>query len=818
MIKKLFLSVIMYLLMVGFAFAGVIINNPMFMAFDGNGDPLSGGLLYSYIEGTTTAKVLYTDKDCSTPASNPVVLDSRGESEIYGCSGSYKLVLKTSADVTIWTIDNIDISNVASSYLYFPDASQADQGAASASGNLTVKDFVDSIGTTKKATIVLVHTGVANTTSYTFQTSETITSNIDIELQNGALIVDDANNASLTINSEIIAGATQQIYDYENGTGTIIYSGGKLREMSPQHWGAFADGSTDDSDAINAALAQTCNKIVVFPPSDDEYIMESTPVVNSNTTIFGYGATIKIGDSASNGVRGFYLNGTIATPITNIHIKGITIDGNRSGRSAPAYTAGSHLILFKYVSNASIVDVIVKNGLADGLYIGSEDTQTARSSNIHIENVLSDNNYRQGFSVVGVIHMDVINSAFSNTNGQAPESGVDLEPDSTDANVNCWFRNIKVVDNSGIGFTQNADGNNNGIIGGEFSGNAVGIVATNGDNVENLTIKGVKIRDASTCIQIDAPYCIIEGNNISSSAGDRAIHLQDEAHHTTVTGNVIEDTDVRAIYVESDYNTISKNHIINPDGDGIYLYGTPQYNVITDNIVEINADFGGAAQDGYGIFVRGVGNKLSNNTLTSSQADSGPYGIQMSGTRHELYNNFVEGFSALSGRQIATFNYPVVYAASNNWDGTLGMYMGLPHCTLIKEVDLSTASTSRTVWTIPAGFEFMPDSVTARIDDDLAATNGDYWAIGVNGNNKRTDYGVCTTAAAGGIHSTNAKFTWLFSSNQTSQPAPAASTIEVISVADTTDAAALGNNFGGASGDQITVVIRGRLIEELPDL
>ena len=80
------------------------IEHPLFQAYDSNVDPLSGGLVYTYEAGTTTAKATYQEDD--TENTNPVVLDSTGRAEIYG-TGSYKFVLKTSAGVTIWTLDNI---------------------------------------------------------------------------------------------------------------------------------------------------------------------------------------------------------------------------------------------------------------------------------------------------------------------------------------------------------------------------------------------------------------------------------------------------------------------------------------------------------------------------------------------------------------------------------------------------------------------------------------------------------------------------------------------------------------------------------------
>lgn len=76
---------------------------------DSNGNPLSGGKLYTYEAGTTTNKATYQDDAGGASHANPIILDSAGRipAEVWGTTGAYKLKLDSSADSTIWTADDI---------------------------------------------------------------------------------------------------------------------------------------------------------------------------------------------------------------------------------------------------------------------------------------------------------------------------------------------------------------------------------------------------------------------------------------------------------------------------------------------------------------------------------------------------------------------------------------------------------------------------------------------------------------------------------------------------------------------------------------
>jgi hypothetical protein len=82
-----------------------------FRAVDASGNPLVAGLVYTYSPGTTNDKTTYSTRAVpqsgGTANANPVVLDAAGEADIY-LDGPTKLVVKTSAGVTIDTVDSVD--------------------------------------------------------------------------------------------------------------------------------------------------------------------------------------------------------------------------------------------------------------------------------------------------------------------------------------------------------------------------------------------------------------------------------------------------------------------------------------------------------------------------------------------------------------------------------------------------------------------------------------------------------------------------------------------------------------------------------------
>ena len=92
---------------------------------DNNGNPLIGGKVFFFEAGTNTPKNTFNDSTGLIPNTNPVILDSRGEASIWLGGGYYKVQLKTSSDVVVWTQDKVSNLGEASNVLFL----QAGTGA-----------------------------------------------------------------------------------------------------------------------------------------------------------------------------------------------------------------------------------------------------------------------------------------------------------------------------------------------------------------------------------------------------------------------------------------------------------------------------------------------------------------------------------------------------------------------------------------------------------------------------------------------------------------------------------------------------------------
>lgn len=85
--------------------------------FKNNGTFNAGGLLYTYQAGTTTPVATYTNSTGATPNTNPIVLNARGEANIWLLPNvAYKFVLQDSSANPIWSVDQVTDAQLITLY------------------------------------------------------------------------------------------------------------------------------------------------------------------------------------------------------------------------------------------------------------------------------------------------------------------------------------------------------------------------------------------------------------------------------------------------------------------------------------------------------------------------------------------------------------------------------------------------------------------------------------------------------------------------------------------------------------------------------
>ena len=179
------------------------------------------------------------------------------------------------------------------------------------------------------------------------------------------------------------------------------------------------------------------------PDDYDPYILN----IESNTTIvFDKKTVIELKDHNALRYKILFIKDK-----KNVTLINPTIDGRRDLNTATTGEWGMGISIVGS-ENINIYDATIKNCWGDGIYIGRVGSNTTKSTNIVLENVVCDNNRRQGISVISVNGLYGKNVTLKNTNGTAPEAGIDFEPNFAEEELdNIYFDGLKLYNNNGNG-------------------------------------------------------------------------------------------------------------------------------------------------------------------------------------------------------------------------------------------------------------------------------------------------------------------------------------------------------------------------------
>jgi hypothetical protein len=115
----------------------------------------------------------------------------------------------------------------------------------------------------------------------------------------------------------------------------------------------------------------------------------------------------------------------------NVNAQNVTIIGAGASTSVfhmrkAEYTSGEwrHCLDIENAGNVTVSGISCNDSGGDGAYVRA-------STNVTIEDSIFNNNRRQGSSITGQVnHVYYLRDHFTNTNGTAPQSGIDIEPNA----------------------------------------------------------------------------------------------------------------------------------------------------------------------------------------------------------------------------------------------------------------------------------------------------------------------------------------------------------------------------------------------------
>lgn len=277
---------------------------PPFWEFaDNDGNPLSGGLVYTYAAGTLTPKATFTDSGGLTPNANPVVLDVAGRAVIWG-SGSYKFIIRDSLGNTIRTVDNVTTYNTLANAVnpYFE--------SFSGDGTQTVFTLSEDVGVDSENIYLWVADGLeAHVTNGDFATDSDWTKGAGWSIGSGVATATGAISTALSQTSAVtvLEGQSYNLtYTVTRSAGGIIPSiggtNGTERTSSGTYKETIIAGSTQLLAFTGNAFTGTLDNITITPAVAGKYEIQNP----SSYTVNGTSLTFSVAPPA--GTNNIYVS------------------------------------------------------------------------------------------------------------------------------------------------------------------------------------------------------------------------------------------------------------------------------------------------------------------------------------------------------------------------------------------------------------------------------------------------------------------------------------------------------------------------------
>ena len=324
---------------------------------------------------------------------------------------------------------------------------------------------------------------------------------------------------------------------------SIVVAGGTTKVTTA----ADPTGTSDSTSAINACIASAGSGIAYVPAGT--FLINPTANVSSTTgldlpsgvtLLLDPGCTLQAITQSSGGSQ----YRVIRIAGSNTAVVGGTILGDRAAHGSTIWTNGDG-IDFNACSNAIVLGTFVGECMFDCMYVYNG------ASNIQLVNVTANHGSRQGLSVVAGTYVTAVGCTFSNTQGQDPGFGVDLEPSSSSLPVShCTFTSCNFTGNKGGGM-------GHGFSGTTCDSNSVVNCIFNANGGQDYGVGGIHANDSASNGVITG--CTFT-NNTGFTGGDTGGVRLENVSGYSVTHNIFNNNMDYDIYLyECSGTTVSNN-------------------------------------------------------------------------------------------------------------------------------------------------------------------------------------------------------------------------------------------------------------------
>jgi len=286
---------------------------------------------------------------------------------------------------------------------------------------------------------------------------------------------------------------------------------------SVRDYGAVGNGIHDDTSAIQAAInSLPSTGGTVFVPAGT-YLVDAVRSVKLRSQMhlkLDPGAKLVAKPTSSESY-----NVVFADVAHDVEISGGQIIGERHQHKGTV-GEGGHCIRIRGCERVTVRDIRLSDGWGDGITVGPRPNRRKRftySQDVAIANIICDGNRRNGLSIGNVIGIKVYDCEFNNTNGTAPQCGIDVEPSPDfDGSGHCddvHIENCRMSGNGAYGMNVWKNTSNLVITKNTIEGNKTCGLVTRGMTSSSITGNTIR-KNMSTglFIQIDTGDLGISGN------------------------------------------------------------------------------------------------------------------------------------------------------------------------------------------------------------------------------------------------------------------------------------------------------------------